>query len=239
MPSGDVLKLANVIGDETRYAIYRHLLADQRDRFTVQQVADAFSIHPNVARMHLEKLVDAGLLEAGLKRSGPAGGRPARSYSLADRAVGFHFPPRDFRLLAQISLQALNSTGEVGAQALAATAREYGASAARRHLARRGLDPSSSPTDSLIAGFRELVEGQNLHPVTLEDQQGLTLSIRYCIFKEAALECPDLVCGLHRSLLHGAIEAFFGPVPVKEEGCMAGGSDACSYFIHFFPQDSR
>jgi len=45
---------------------------------TVKEIGDAFSIHPNVARAHLDLMVEAGFLSADTQRR--AKGRPAKVY---------------------------------------------------------------------------------------------------------------------------------------------------------------
>ena len=45
---------------------------------TVKEVADAFKIHPNVARAHLDLMVEAGFLATETRRR--AKGRPAKVY---------------------------------------------------------------------------------------------------------------------------------------------------------------
>ena len=45
----NTLKLTNALADETRYSIYQYIVATATTS-NVQQIANAFSIHPNVAR---------------------------------------------------------------------------------------------------------------------------------------------------------------------------------------------
>ncbi|WP_155814948.1 helix-turn-helix domain-containing protein [Bacillus coahuilensis] len=46
------LKITNTLADPTRYGIYHHILKTKED-VTVQDIAEMFHIHPNVARLHL------------------------------------------------------------------------------------------------------------------------------------------------------------------------------------------
>lgn len=62
----------------TRAGIYEHLCQIGEGR-TVRDVAAEFSLHPNVARTHLETLADAGLVVVS-SRKHPGGGRPAKVY---------------------------------------------------------------------------------------------------------------------------------------------------------------
>jgi TusA-related sulfurtransferase/DNA-binding transcriptional ArsR family regulator len=62
----------------TRAAIYR-VLRTEGDARSAREVGDRIGIHANVARAHLDVLVDAGLATSG-SRHNPAGGRPAKVY---------------------------------------------------------------------------------------------------------------------------------------------------------------
>ena len=53
----NTLKITHTLADETRYSIYQYVLQEGKE-VTVHEIATAFSIHPNVARMHLTKLAD-------------------------------------------------------------------------------------------------------------------------------------------------------------------------------------
>lgn len=57
------LKITSTLADETRFQIYEYML-QQKKAFTVQDIADKFNIHPNVARLHLTKLSEIHLITA-------------------------------------------------------------------------------------------------------------------------------------------------------------------------------
>ncbi len=69
----------------TRAAIYERLRA-HGEALTVRDVAEAFAVHPNVARTHLQKLVGDGLVQVD-ERKRPEGGRPARVYQADPEAA--------------------------------------------------------------------------------------------------------------------------------------------------------
>ena len=77
-----VLKITSVLADPTRYEIYQYITRKHQE-VTVQEIADAFHIHPNVARLHLTKLEDVNMLVSETKKTGK-GGRPSRLYRLSD-----------------------------------------------------------------------------------------------------------------------------------------------------------
>ena len=69
------LKITSVLSDPTRYKIYQYITERHND-VTVQEIADQFEIHPNVARLHLSKLEDVSMLSSETKKTGK-GGRPS------------------------------------------------------------------------------------------------------------------------------------------------------------------
>lgn len=69
-------RTAKVLSLPTRAAILSVLLRSGPK--TVKEVADGFKIHPNVARAHLDLMVEAGFLMTETRRR--AKGRPAKVY---------------------------------------------------------------------------------------------------------------------------------------------------------------
>ncbi len=91
-------RTAKVLSLPTRAAILSLLL--KAGPKTVKEIADHFKIHPNVARAHLELMVEAGFLAAETRRR--AKGRPAKVYftwegeatALAEAGVEIEPEPR-------------------------------------------------------------------------------------------------------------------------------------------------
>lgn len=69
-------RTAKVLSLPTRAAILSLLL--RTGPKTVKEISDAFQIHPNVARAHLDLMVDAGFLATETRRRNK--GRPAKVY---------------------------------------------------------------------------------------------------------------------------------------------------------------
>jgi predicted ArsR family transcriptional regulator len=69
-------RTAKVLSLPTRAAILSLLL--KTGPKTVKEISDAFQIHPNVARAHLDLMVEAGFLSTETQRR--AKGRPAKVY---------------------------------------------------------------------------------------------------------------------------------------------------------------
>src|SRR4051794_9166126 len=128
------LKITNVLSDPTRYYIYQYI-TQKHDEVTVQEIADQFSIHPNVARLHLTKLEDVNMLVSQTKKTGK-GGRPSRLYRLSNDVIQLHFPYRDYQLLSRIAIQTMASLGEPVQKALYETGKKFGMELIDQELAR-------------------------------------------------------------------------------------------------------
>ncbi len=102
---------------------------------TVQEIADEFDIHPNVARLHLSKLEDVHMLKSETKKTGK-GGRPSRLYVLSEDVIQLQFPFRDYQLLARIAFNSLLSLGAAGEKALYETGKQFGAELMQQHMQR-------------------------------------------------------------------------------------------------------
>ena len=77
-------KTAKVLSLPTRAAILSLLLRSGAK--TVKEIADAFQIHPNVARAHLDLMVEAGFLATETRRR--TKGRPAKVYFTWESEAG-------------------------------------------------------------------------------------------------------------------------------------------------------
>lgn len=99
------VSVSRALGSTTRAGIFDHLRHAEAP-LTVRDVADAFDLHPNVARTHLGVLADAGLVSVG-QRKHPGGGRPARVYRARPQLSG-----------QQAALDSAQSTGGGAAAAL-------------------------------------------------------------------------------------------------------------------------
>lgn len=83
----------------------------RRRPVSADDLAAAESVHRNVARRRLDRLVDAGLLvrraERRTGRSGPGAGRPAHVYSPAPETAEIEFPGRPYHELVGLLVDAL------------------------------------------------------------------------------------------------------------------------------------
>nr|BFE80012.1 hypothetical protein GCM10020093_026130 [Planobispora longispora] len=84
--SSDDLGVVAALNDPVRRAVYEYVISQGRE-VGRNEAAEAAGVQRTLAAFHLDKLVEAGLLEAGFKRlgekTGPGSGRPAKVYRRA------------------------------------------------------------------------------------------------------------------------------------------------------------
>lgn len=230
-------EMSAVLADDTRYHIYRWVVEQPATDVTVADVASEFGLHPNVARMHLAKLEQAGFLATSFRRAA-GGGRPAKLYRLSDLVVAFGFPPRRYELLSRLALDAL-AAGGTRLDALR-VCREAGAAEGRRALASDG-DP---PRDRAVAAalVTAITEEQGLLPEVAWQGGALSVVVNNCSFRELSGTDPDLVCAMHRAFLEGILQvvtAGLGRLTVDSDDCRISCGDARCELLCSFAADEE
>jgi len=112
----------------------------RRRPVSADELAAAQTVHRNVARRRLDRLVDAGLLLRGHERrtgrTGPGAGRPANVYSPAPETSEIEFPERPYHELVGLLVDALP------ARARASRLQEIGRTLARGLVEKTSLRPT-------------------------------------------------------------------------------------------------
>lgn len=187
----DILK---ALGDNTRYAIYLELARAPSPRST-SQVSQTLDLHPNTVRPHLERMRDVGLLTVEVA-SGGGVGRPQHLYSIAPDAPSLGLEPPLFPRLASMLLAMAAAAGADRDEAV-----EAGRNQGRDDSRRFGQDRPC--IDALAAQLAEF----GFDPeVALGETT--TIGFAHCPFASLAEANPELVCGLHRGMVEGFVEAF-------------------------------
>jgi predicted ArsR family transcriptional regulator len=179
----DEVDVVAVLADPVRRDLYE-FVADAGHEVGRAEAADAVGVARTLAAFHLDKLVDAGLLEVAHRRltgrSGPGAGRPAKVYRVAGREHVASVPPRDYRGLAMLLAEAVEAAG--AEEALTAAARRVPA------------DPRE-PVEVLTArGYRPYRDGADIRS-------------RNCPFRALSEEFPVLVCAMNHALLGALLGA--------------------------------
>ena len=195
-------RLADVFGDPTRRGIYRHLRGASAP-LSASEVAAAFGVHRTVARAHLEKLGDVGLVEAGSRRRA-GGGRPAKTYTVTEERLEVMLPPRRYERLSRLLLRLIDRTLEPAAASEAAFefGREFGAETAAE-IAGDGVRPPVRLAPRAVLSWMDEA-GYN---VTLDDGAPgvVAVEVHNCVYSELAKEYPDVVCHFDRGTMCGLL----------------------------------
>jgi predicted ArsR family transcriptional regulator len=189
----DDLLAVSLLDERARRRLYDWVV-DQARPVGREEAARALGITRALATFHLDKLADAGLLEAGYQRLsgkvGPGAGRPARVYWRAAREFSVRLPERKYERAAQLFASALEKLGGAMVPAPLRTAagelgEELGKEARPRAAGRR-----------LIAAL----EGGGYEPQADEDG---TIRLRNCPFHALVEQHRPLVCGTNLALAEG------------------------------------
>ena len=192
------------LGDATRRGIYI-AAREAPEPITAAEVARLFEIHPNVARHHLDRLVDDGYLQVSHRRRngrrGPGAGRPAKHYEATDKDVEVQFPARRYDLLAELLARVVERLAPDRAGEIAqAVGIEYG-----RELAAEIGMPDDFGYEAAAAAVAKAMMGVGFGT---EAKPGDHLLVtHFCPFGEAATKHPDLVCKLDQGIVRGLMEA--------------------------------
>ncbi len=225
-----VTAVTAVFGDPTRREIYLFLRTNPGA--TANDVATRFSLHPNVARHHLERLATSGYLEVTMGRvDGQGAGRPAKRFRAVGTDPTLDLVTRRDDLLVLLLQEALQLLGPEAAEGMAErVGEEYG-----RTLAAR-MSPGEGQR-SLRTAMHAIAETLTAHGFAAhaEDDDGHTAVVAdNCPFGDAANQYPVLCAvdrGMVKGLLAGLCGEADGPVPVVLSSSRARGDDACAAVV--------
>ncbi len=224
--SAAISAMVTVFGDPTRRDIYLHVRS--QPGATASEVAEQFSLHPNVARHHLDRLVSGGYLEVDVARQSRGAGRPSKRFRAVgdDPTIGL-LTKRD-ELLVRLLREALELLGPEDAERMAAkVGEEYGRSLAERMGPREGQR-------SVRAAMHAIAETLTAHGFAAHaEDHGSTTAVvaEHCPFGDAATAHPVL-CAVDRGMVNGLLSGLCGDgssrsIPVLLSS-RARGDDTCA-----------
>lgn len=157
---------------------------------------EILGISSSVVAFHLDKLVEAGLLEVSYRRPpgrvGPGAGRPAKWYRRAQGELSVSVPSRHYELAARLLAAAVER----------AEARSQPVSKALRYVARehgRRLGASLEGPGELMS----LLSEQGYEP----RREEATIVLGNCPFRALAADHRELVCSMNHDILDGLAAA--------------------------------
>lgn len=200
MPFADQVGVVSALHHPLSRRAYE--LVVERGWVSRDDAADALGVGRSAAAFHLDKLIDAGLLEARYERTsgrtGPGAGRPAKLYGRSATEVEVSFPPRRYDLAGSVLADALvrASSGQTSAHdALVEAARDTGVRMGRAAAEQR------SRSGRRTALVRVLADNGYL-----PRQRGRDIVLANCPFHALVDRHPDLVCRMNLDLLTGVVD---------------------------------
>jgi predicted ArsR family transcriptional regulator len=200
-----------VLSEPLRRRVYEHVAAEGGE-MSRDGVASALGVARSVAAFHLDKLVDAGLLETRFRRppgrGGPGAGRPAKWYRRTSGEINVSVPERHYDLAAELLARALEQAGERAGEGagdvkgmLADVARAHG------HDVGRELRSTSNASDGgarpqLVERLGDVLARNGYEPRV----SGGVVTMANCPFHVLAEGHRDLVCHMNHELLSGVAE---------------------------------
>jgi predicted ArsR family transcriptional regulator len=180
------------------------------------ELARRLGVHVTTVRFHLGQLRAAAQVAPGLTAAAPGRrGRPPTTYAATAGAVAGADDDRAYRMFAELLA---DSCCVDGTRSLPPTPEEVGRQWAERHTlssvsdpVSEGSAPSTSPGRWMgkVGQFVEFLSTWGYHPDVRFVDGGRTADIElsHCPFQELARTRQDVVCGIHRGLISGAMEA--------------------------------
>jgi predicted ArsR family transcriptional regulator len=219
--------MGDAFGDPTRRSLYR-LVVQAEEPLSAGETAEMVGVHRTVARAHLQRLAELGLLQVRVRR-GPKGGRPAKVYVVAPEPIAAALPPRRYERLAALLVGALRQSAGGEAQAVAA-ATAVGWQFGREEVSRLSAGGTAVCHESggvlrLTAPAAQRWLDDNGFRATVRDRGSIDICLRNCAFRELATAEPQLVCALDRGILRGLFAAQESDVTLVSS--IAAGDDSC------------
>jgi predicted ArsR family transcriptional regulator len=184
---------------------------------TAKEVAELAGVHANVARGHLDLLVEAGLSHHTWRRN-PAGGRPAKAYE----AVPSHVE-EGTTLVADMLATLIEETGP----AMEPARRIAEATGERLGRRIRTSDEVLSFDDQIPLLLRALSEVSGGVRVVDRGEDWVEFEDVDCPFKGIAAAHPEIVCSLDKSLKAGVMRALGSDAIVEVVTSVAWGDPSC------------
>ena len=205
-PVSDPLAAVALLDEPNRRRLYE-LVTISREPISREDAARELGISRDLAAHHLDRMLDAGLLEAEYRRlgarKGPGAGRPSKLYRRTQRDLAVSFPSRRYDVAAELLATAFDRLdAPSNAGAVASVARELGTHVGLE--ARRSLGPRPS-RKRLVTALLDLLRGAGYAP-EVDDASG-AVCLRNCPYHVLAQSHRALTCGMNLAWADGVAGA--------------------------------
>lgn len=199
------------LGEPVRQTLYRYV-TERSEPVSREQAASGVGVAHHIAKFHLDKLEEDGLLEVEYRRpagrTGPGAGRPAKFYRRAARDISVSLPERHYELPGRLMAEAIMASTAT-AEPVSATLRAAAHATGERMAQQAGqLAGCRRPgPEELISAVCDVLEAEGYEPRVTFDR--ITLS--NCPFHNLAKDYTGLVCGMNLHLMRGLVDSLDNP----------------------------
>ncbi|HVC14783.1 MAG TPA: helix-turn-helix domain-containing protein [Acidimicrobiales bacterium] len=218
-----VAAVTAAFGDPRRRDIFLRVRA--APGMTATEVASTFSLHPNVARHHLDRLVAGGYLRVETDRRPQGAGRPSKRFFPVAGDAAVEFLTRRDDLLVTLLGKALDLLGPGVAEQMAA---EVGEAYGRSLVKEMGPGEGQRSVRNAMRVIADTLTAHGFAAHAEEQADGTAVVAEQCPFGTAAASHPVL-CAVDRGMVKGLLSGLCGeqPAPVVLSS-KARGDDTCA-----------
>lgn len=194
-----------LLGDPVRRALYQYV-AEQADAVGREEASRGVRVPVHVAKFHLDRLHEIGLLDVEYRRppgrGGPGAGRPAKVYRRSASEFAVSIPERRYDVAGLIMARALAEAmaGDVAIDTALERA-AGGAGEALGRAARGGLGRRPSRA-AVLAAARDAMAGLGFEP----RPAGGGYVLGNCPFRTLADQAPEVVCRMNVALVAALLD---------------------------------
>lgn len=200
----DIVRVA-ALAEPIRRELYRFVAA-QPGPVSRDHAAQGVGVAHHVAKFHLDKLEQDGLLDVEFRRpagrTGPGAGRPAKLYRRSAQEIAVTLPVRRYDLAGQVMAEAITAAAASGESV--AEAVRTAATAAGRHLGRsaRSPDQPASSRAETIRAVQAMLAANGYEPRVHD----ACITLDNCPFHRLAQDYTELVCTMNLSFVQGLLD---------------------------------
>lgn len=222
--------MARALSSEVSWRILDLLMADQSG---VPEISRALDTQPEAVELHLEKLLEAGIV-AAQEKTLPSG-EVTLVYRLTGVGRSVGFPPRNYLFMSEALINSLRSSlGEDGARV---TLRDMGIHIGEN--AAQALLSRTKPTKWDPATYAEhfvngLMREMGFYPMLVRvGRDRVVYQERNCLFQDLAVKSPGLVCDILDEAVHEGFDKSLGGMKSIRLKCKGHGDPVCEFRVQW------
>lgn len=205
-----IAEITGALGDTTRRGIYV-MIRESHEPLSAGQIAKAFDIHPNVARHHLDRLVENEFIRVSDRPPArPTAGRPAKRYEVTDKSVLVQYSASKYDTLAVLLTSIIEQLDDGRALTIA---EEVGHDYGRSLGAEIGI-PEDEGYERAAMAVATAMMGRGLGASTVPGENRIVA--HFCPLAEDEDDMSAVIRRLDHGIIRGLLEsAAQRPVPLE------------------------